>query len=763
MPFGLELKEIILASSETSTSLSKAIANCAKEPIHIPGSIQPQGFLVVFDEQALTVLQVSENVADWLALQPDQLLGRHLDELLEDGAVLAERLTQLSDEDTTPFHIGDVRFREGSRRGELTAMVAHRFDQVLIAEFETISNTITAYNTLYPMVRTFIGHLQGADDIDELCRLSVAEVKRITGFGRVKIYSFDADGNGMVHAECRDDDYPSYLGLSFPASDIPPQARQLYVANRIRVIEDANYRPSPLQPACNPLTGKPLDLSYATLRSVSPVHLQYMRNMQTIASMSISIVVEGQLWGLISCHHASARSVGFQTRTACELLGRMLSLQIEAKIAHARTQHLLQLRKHIVQMLSAMADRDSVSEGLLALPDTFLAFAQASGAAIISASRCDLIGQTPPRDQVNALVQWLGARRGEDLFHTDNVGRDIPELPELGAHVGGLLAVAISELHSHYLIWFKPEQKRVVQWAGKPDKSIGSGGALNPRNSFARWQEEISGFSTPWHEQEPESALELRNAVLGIVLRKAEELAQLAGDLKKTNKELEAFSYSVSHDLRAPLRHIAGYAELLSDFEGAKLSDRGVRFLEHIAESARFAGTLVDNLLSFSQMGRSALRFTDVNLQALVESIREEMKPDYQSRNLEWHIQPLPRVVGDAAFLHLALRNLLANAIKYSRERNPAVIVVGAQENDEEVIVFVRDNGVGFNMEYVDKLFGVFQRLHRMEEFEGTGIGLASVRRIIERHDGRVWAEGKINQGASFYFALPKRKHPAIS
>ena len=144
------------------------------------------------------------------------MLGRHLDELLEDGAVLAERLTQLSDEDTTPFHIGDVRFREGSRRGELTAMVAHRFDQVLIAEFETISNTITAYNTLYPMVRTFIGHLQGANDIDELCRLSVAEVKRVTGFGRVKIYSFDADGNGLVHAECRDDDYPSYLGLSFP-------------------------------------------------------------------------------------------------------------------------------------------------------------------------------------------------------------------------------------------------------------------------------------------------------------------------------------------------------------------------------------------------------------------------------------------------------------------------------------------------------------------------------------------------------------------
>ncbi|UCJ17154.1 GAF domain-containing protein [Pseudomonas sp. MM211] len=761
MQIGREPKEKRLATSETITSLSSAIANCAKEPIHIPGSIQPQGFMVVFDKQALTVLQVSENVAEWLGLDPDQLLGQHLNRLLEDSDSLTERLAQLSHDETTPFHIGDVRFREGSRSGQLIAMMVHCYDGVLIAEFEPTSNVVAAYNNLYPMVRTFIGHLQDADSVDELCRLSVDEVKRITGFGRVKAYSFDTEGNGLVLAERIDPDYPSYLGLSFPAADIPPQARALYVGNRIRVIEDANYQPSALRPSLNPQTGKPLDLSYAALRSVSPVHLQYMRNMQTIASMSISIVVEGQLWGLISCHHAHARPVGFQTRTACELLGRMLSLQIEAKIAQARTQHLLQLRQYIVQMLSAMADRDSVSEGLLSLPDTFLNFVQASGAAIISSSRCDLLGQTPPRDQVNALVQWLGARNGEEIFQTDNVSRDIPELPGLAKHVGGVLAVAISELHSHYLIWFKPEQTRIVNWAGKPEKSISASGALNPRNSFARWQEDISGFSTPWHPQEPESALELRNAVLGIVLRKAEEMAQLASDLKKSNKELEAFSYSVSHDLRAPLRHIAGYAELLGDFEGPKLSERGVRFLEHISESARFAGTLVDNLLSFSQMGRSALRFSDVNLQALVDSIREEMKPDYEGRNLEWHVQPLPAVIADAVFLHLALRNLLANAIKYSRDREQAVIVIGAHEDDDEVVVFVRDNGVGFNMEYVDKLFGVFQRLHRMEEFEGTGIGLASVRRIIERHDGRVWAEGTVDQGATFYFALPKRNHPA--
>ncbi|WP_240924590.1 sensor histidine kinase, partial [Metapseudomonas otitidis] len=208
---------------------------------------------------------------------------------------------------------------------------------------------------------------------------------------------------------------------------------------------------------------------------------------------------------------------------------------------------------------------------------------------------------------------------------------------------------------------------------------------------------------------------------LGIVLRKAEEMAALASELKKSNKELEAFSYSVSHDLRAPLRHIAGYAELLGEFEGSRLSERGLRFLDHIGESARFAGTLVDNLLSFSQMGRAALRFSDVDLQALVDAILKEMEPDLVGRTIQWRIAGLPTLIADAAFLHLAMRNLLANAVKYSRDRDPAVIEVSARTEGDEVVVTVSDNGVGFDMAYAGKLFGVFQRLHRMEEFEGTG------------------------------------------
>ncbi|WP_194790616.1 ATP-binding protein [Pseudomonas sp. UFMG81] len=741
--------------SNTPTSLEQAIEQCAQEPIQVPGSIQPHGFLLVLDDSDLCILQASENASHWFGLNALELLGQPFAELVADGFDLRGQLSNLPADEIFPFHIGDVRLRHGAPCQDPLRVLAHRHDQVLILEFEPRRARGTGPDDYYPLVRAFVSTLHQATSIDELLLQSVRQIKRFTGFGRVKAYRFDPQGVGTVLAEDADPGYPRYLGQCFPASDIPRQARELYRVNRIRLIEDADYQPSSLLPANNPRTGKPLDMTFASLRSVSPVHLQYMRNMGTLASMSLSIVVDDKLWGLVSCHHAHPRAVDFQTRTACELLANVLSLQIEAHEKHATTHRLLALRQRIVRMLAAMADHDSVSEGLLSLPEVMLQFADASGAAIISAERCDLIGSTPPPAQVNALVHWLSQRDDEGVFHSDNVRRDIELLPELAEHVAGVMAVAISQLHSHYLVWFRPEQAHTVNWAGRPDKQVGPQGALNPRHSFERWQEEVRDYSAAWDPLVIDSVLELRGAVLGIVLRKAEELAQLAGELKRSNKELEAFSYSVSHDLRAPLRHIAGYSELLGESEGAHLSERGRRFLGHIEDAAQFAGTLVDNLLNFSQMGRSALRLADVDLNTLIDTIRNEMAPDYAGRHIDWQVAALPKVIADPAFINMVLHNLLANALKYSRGRDPARIEIGSVRHHHETEVYVRDNGVGFDMAYVDKLFGVFQRLHRMEEFEGTGIGLASVRRIIERHDGRVWAKGQLDQGASFHFTLP--------
>jgi signal transduction histidine kinase len=248
------------------------------------------------------------------------------------------------------------------------------------------------------------------------------------------------------------------------------------------------------------------------------------------------------------------------------------------------------------------------------------------------------------------------------------------------------------------------------------------------------------------------------------------KIRQLTGDLERrvlertsqleaANKELEAFSYSVSHDLRAPLRHIDGYVDLVRKGPGAAMDEKGQRYLATISDSAKQMGRLIDDLLVFSRMGRAELRQTTVDFNALAEETIDGLKADLNGRKVEWKKGPLPKVTGDAAMFRQVFVNLLSNAVKYTGPRDPAVIEIGCTNGTtDEVTVFVRDNGVGFDMEYAGKLFGVFQRLHSSDDFEGTGIGLANVRRIIQRHGGRTWAEGKVDAGSTFYFSLPKKQ-----
>jgi signal transduction histidine kinase len=234
-----------------------------------------------------------------------------------------------------------------------------------------------------------------------------------------------------------------------------------------------------------------------------------------------------------------------------------------------------------------------------------------------------------------------------------------------------------------------------------------------------------------------------------------ERVRERTGQLEIANKELEAFSYSVSHDLRAPLRHVDGFVDLLRKQSAEKLDERGRRYLDVIAASARQMGTLIDDLLVFSRMSRGDLRRAKVASESLVHEVRDALQGEIRGR-VVWKVDSLPQVEADAAMLRQVWANLIGNAIKYSRTRDPAEIEIGCNTVNDEFVFFVRDNGVGFDMQYVDKLFGVFQRLHRADEFEGTGIGLANVRRIISRHGGRTWAESKLGAGATFFFSLPK-------
>ncbi|MCB5174531.1 sensor histidine kinase [Microvirga lenta] len=502
----------------------------------------------------------------------------------------------------------------------------------------------------------------------------------------------------------------------------------------------------------------PLDLSDSVLRSVSPVHLEYMRNMGTFASMSISILREGALWGLISCHNRDPRRVPLQVRNACDFLTQIFSLQLEARENTILAEKRIRLRSVQARLLAHMAAEDYFIDGLVQHPAELMLLAGAEGAAIVSGEHCWRLGHTPSEEEVRDLFAWLSTHHEEDVFATDALSDHFAEAADYADKASGLLAISISKMHASYVLWFRPEVVQTVKWGGDPNKPVQEVAGvqrLHPRRSFEIWKETVRCRSLPWDASEIEAVKELRNAVVGIVLRRAEELASLTDELKRSNKELEAFSYSVSHDLRAPFRHIVGYSELLKKQEADKLSERGHRYVDTIIESAYTAGTLVDNLLSFSQMGRTALKPRRIDMRQMVDEVRQRLAMEVGDRRVSWQIGHLPAAVADPIMIRLVIENLLSNAVKYTRPREQARIEIGATRENGEVVFFVRDNGVGFDMTYVGKLFGVFQRLHRIEEFEGTGIGLANVRRIVERHGGRAWAEGVLDKGATFYFSLP--------
>ena len=650
-------------------------------------------------------------------------------------------------------------------------VASHKVGDLTIVESEeVIDNILPNEDSLYSRLNGFVEGLQNATSLDELYHLLATDIRDITGFDRALVYRFDKNWHGTVVAEARNDVLPSYLDLRFPASDIPAQARELYRRNRMRIIPDASYIPVAIN--CEPTVPPtpPLDLSQSIIRSVSPVHVEYMRNMGTMASMSVSILIDDTLWGLISCHNSGPRRVPLRARNACDLLTRIFALQLSAIERGVMAEQHLRLATIQTRLLRSMAKEEQFLHGLVHHKDDVLALAEATGAAIVTNDACHMLGVTPSEADVMMLYAWLSAHHGEEgTYATNALADEYADARAFSAQASGLLAISISQKYDSYVLWFRPEVVQTVRWGGNPAKpaapSLNEPLQLHPRKSFEAWRETVKGRSLPWTNAEVQAAKNLRAAVLGIVLRRAEELASVTEELQRANKELEAFSYSVSHDLRAPFRHIVGYSELLRSREGDRLTDRGRHYVDTLREAALSAGTLVDNLLTFSQMGRNSLNLVTVDLSLLMEEVRRKIMRDVdRERSIDWKISALGKVYVDPTMMRLAIENLFSNAIKYTRHRTNAVIEIGRENNqDLQGVFFVRDNGVGFDMTYVNKLFGVFQRLHRVEEYEGTGIGLANVRRIVERHGGQTWAEGAIDQGATFYFTLALREEARVN
>lgn len=746
------------------------LSSCDREPIHIPGRIQPYGVLFALQEPDLTICQLSANSADHVGLSPQQLLQQPITVLFDPAncPVLTKALLEAKATESTFLTIpmtvhGQPYLFDGLVRRLPTCLLLELENRRPFHEAKWPDQG--AFDHHFILVSRTIARLQATTGLRDACHTLVQEVRNFTGFDRVMVYKFHEDGHGEVIAEAMAPDQESFLGLHYPASDIPQQARRLYIQNWLRTIADVDYTPAPLMPTINPITNAPLDLSHAVLRSVSPVHLQYLKNMGVTASMSISLVHEGQLWGLIACHHRAPKQLTYQTRTACELLGIVMSLQLVTKELGEDATEETRRRQIYARLLHAVAE-DGLIEGLTADGQDLLALTEAEGAAVLFEDECKLVGATPPLTAIRALVAWLQQQPPNHdsyapIFQSNNLSALYPPAADFRESASGLLAIPLARAQGGYLLFFRPEVIQVVNWGGNPNKPVevdaDGAGHLTPRKSFALWQETVERQSIPWKNGHSAISRDLRNALIVFIIERAQELARVNQELTRRNNELDSFAYVASHDLKEPLRGINSYAFYLRENYEDKLDSEARARLHGLMRLTQRMDDLLDSLLHFSRVGRTDMQPEMVDLNEVLEEAIEMISARREETGGAIRIpRPLPILECDRMRVREVFTNLLSNALKYNNKAQKWVEVgYQAATGNHPIQFYVRDNGIGIKSRYYDQVFQMFKRLHSRDQFGGgTGAGLTITQKIIERHGGRIWVESIYGEGSTFYFTL---------
>jgi len=499
------------------------LTNCEREQIHLAGSIQPHGALLVLREPDFTVVQASANTAHALGVPHSELLGKPVSIL---GGDLAEQIVRLAKSNLL-MQATPIRCQVG-RAGQSHSFEGslHRQSQTgLIVELQPSvdEEPLDPSTNLPHILAAAVGRITSAGTLAQLGNEVVTYVRALTQYDRVMVYQFDADGHGEVIAEAREERLEPLLGQHYPASDIPQRARELYLRNRVRVLVDVHYEPVPVVPRFSPQTGVDFDMSLCTLRSMSPLHLQYLQNMGVTATLVASLVREGRLWGLIACHHYSTKSVASEMRTACELLSEVVSTRISALDNRAQIEAELFVRAMEHRLVRAATETGDWRDALFDEPvEQLLTPFDASGAALFYQGELLTTGETPSRPELRAIAAWLEENNREPVFHTSSLPRLNKEFQPLAALATGLLVIELSRGDGEYLVWFRKEQIRTVTWAGNPGKPVHIGNDprdLSPRRSFAAWSELVRETAKPWSPTELAIAGAIRSSLVDMILQ----------------------------------------------------------------------------------------------------------------------------------------------------------------------------------------------------------------------------------------------------
>lgn len=729
------------------------LERCATEPIHVPGAIQPHGHLLACSEPDLLLRHASAELGPLLGQPLAGLLGRALEDVLGTDAAAAVRAALM---DLPAGQTCVAKIKVATRAFDATV---HRWDGLAIVELEDPAGDRLDAGLL----NRVLARLRTARTLTALQQAAVTGLREMTGFDRVMLYRFHPDEHGEVVAEAKADDIEPFLGLHYPASDIPRQARQLYRMNWLRVIPDASYEPVALEPPLRPDTGAPVDLSHSVLRSVSPVHREYLRNMGLRASMSISLLQEERLWGLVTCGHRTPRRLSVEDRQACEAVGRMLSLSIGACETVENRQRRAAKAEVVAGVCAGMRMcNENAWQAMMRWPQDLLSLLSADGVAALVDGHVVRYGRCPGADTLRRLGQWVHADAfSEEPLQLTRLQGSWPAAADAADGTGGccgLLAITLPRPEANALMWFRPEVGSTVNWAGDPSKSAqpGSGapeGILRPRTSFALWKEQVRGHSAPWRDDEVWVASELRRCAVEHDLERQVRLAAAA--MAARERTLAA----VSHDLVNPVSAVLMNTTLVQRVvrQGAQLSSESVATaLDGILYAANRMKVLLGDLRDFGKLegGEFDARPQAVDVGPLLQDVCQMHRPmaTGQGQALSCSAEPGLVAHADPECLFRVLTNLIGNAIKFSPPGG--LVRVSAVRHGASVRFDVKDTGRGIAADQLPHVFELHWQ-HEETAAQGSGLGLYIARGIVEAHGGRIWASSEPGRGSVFSFTLP--------
>jgi light-regulated signal transduction histidine kinase (bacteriophytochrome) len=711
------------------------LENCADEPILKPGYIQNFGVLVVIDSDLTRVTHYSENIFEKFGVSKSKY-GLNLNEL--DFVDLEEiKFTLDKNNIKSPF----LYKKFFNINGNTYSVIIHINSQDLIViEFEEEIYKTVDYALINESNKNISNFINNYEDQNNLIQYICDNIQKLTSYDRVMIYKFANDKSGEVIVESKLEHLESYKGLNYPAEDIPDQAREAYLDNLLRIIPDANYQPVKVLKASENIEA--LSMNKAILRSVSPFHIKYLQNMEVGATLVSSIIVDDQLWGLVSCHHYSPNfKISYDLRSYVALTSKLMSLEITKN----KIKRLERIQENSVKVIDSfekkLADTNSLEEALSSAQE-FKELIKADG--LVYNLDGQIISTNQNLQESDAkLFNYIAKNQTDEMWV---VGSLCDNSIDIESEFCGFISFKFSEYPNNQIIWLRKEHIRSIDWAGKNEKKDNQDqtSRLMPRSSFKVFTEQVKNSCEPWSDQDLGFA-----RIFGRLLKETVTMH----NLEITKNNLELFAYISAHDLKQPINNIISFTDILKE-EYPRVDSTHSYYIETISKSAERFKILLEDLWRYAKASQLDVNVEEVDIPTIVAAVTEmlsiQMKESRVELDLIGEFEP---IMADRVLTYHVFYNLILNAIKYN-DKPQKTIKISMKEISSKKIISVEDNGIGIKQQDFAKIFNMFTRLNKLKNKSGSGVGLNIVKKIVEKHGGKIWLNSQEGVYTRFLFTL---------